>query len=117
MERAIVDARENAKLNGIENAEYLCGAAENIVHKLKGGHPDVVILDPPRKGCEESLLNTVADSGTKKIVYVSCKPSTLARDLKILTNLGYEVKAVQPVDMFPRTHHVECVVLLTKVHN
>lgn len=114
VERAIVDAKENAKLNGIENAEYLCGAAENIVHKLKGGRPDVVILDPPRKGCEESLLNTVADSGTKKIVYVSCKPSTLARDLKILTNLGYEVKAVQPVDMFPRTHHVETVCLMSR---
>ncbi len=110
--QAIENAKENAKLNGIENAEYFCGAAEDMAHKLKGERPDVVILDPPRKGCEESLLKTVANTKAKRIVYVSCKPSTLARDLRILSDLGYEVKAVQPVDMFPRTHHVETVVLL-----
>ncbi len=112
VERAIVDAKENAKLNKIENAEYFCGAAEDVAHKLKGERPDVVILDPPRKGCEESLLKTVAGTKTKKIVYVSCKPSTLARDLKILETLGYKTEKVQPVDMFPRTHHVETVALL-----
>lgn len=112
--QAIENAKENAKLNGIENAEYFCGAAEDMAHKLKGERPDVVILDPPRKGCEESLLKTVANTKAKRIVYVSCKPSTLARDLKILADLGYEVKAVQPVDMFPRTHHVETVALLDR---
>lgn len=113
--QAIDNAKENAKLNGIENAEYYCGTAEEIAPRLNGEKPDVVILDPPRKGCEESLLKTVAKTGTKRIVYVSCKPSTLARDLKILTELGYEVRAVQPVDLFPRTHHVETVVLLSQL--
>ncbi len=111
--QAIENAKENAKLNGIKNAEYYCGTAEEVAPKLKGEKPDVVILDPPRKGCEESLLKTVAKTKTKKIVYVSCKPSTLARDLRILEDLGYKTKKVQPVDMFPRTHHVESVALLT----
>lgn len=113
--QAIENARENARLNGIENAEYYCGTAEEVAPKLKGEKPDVIILDPPRKGCEESLLRTVAKTKAKRIVYVSCKPSTLARDLKILVELGYKVEAVQPVDLFPRTHHVECVVLMSKV--
>ncbi len=113
VEQAIENAKENAKLNGIENAEYFCGTAEAVAPKLKGERPDVVILDPPRKGCEESLLKTVAATKAKRIVYVSCKPSTLARDLRILEDLGYKTKAVQPVDMFPRTHHIENVALLT----
>ncbi|MBQ2931510.1 MAG: 23S rRNA (uracil(1939)-C(5))-methyltransferase RlmD [Clostridia bacterium] len=113
--QAIENAKENAKLNGIENAEYHCGTAEELAPKLKGEKPDVVILDPPRKGCDESLLKTVAKTETKRIVYVSCKPSTLARDLKLLATLGYELKSVQPVDLFPRTHHVECVALLTQI--
>jgi len=110
--QATENAKENAKLNGIKNAEYYCGTAEAIAPKLKGEKPDVVILDPPRKGCEESLLKTVARTGAKRIVYVSCKPSTLARDLRVLEDLGYKAAAVQPVDMFPRTHHVETVALL-----
>ena len=114
VEQAVQNAKENAKLNGIENAEYFCGTAEDVAPKLKGERPDVVILDPPRKGCEASLLKTVAKTGVKRIVYVSCKPATLARDLRILEDLGYKTKAVQPVDMFPRTHHVETVVLLCK---
>ncbi len=112
--QAIENAKENARLNNIQNAEYYCGTAEELAPKLKGERPDVVILDPPRKGCEESLLKTVAKTNAKRIVYVSCKPSTLARDLKILTELGYTVKTVQPVDLFPRTHHVECVVRLCR---
>ena len=112
VEQAIDNAKENARINGITNAEYYCGTAEGVAPKLKGQMPDVVILDPPRKGCEESLLKTVAKTGAKGIVYVSCKPSTLARDLKILTQLGYEVKKVQPVDLFPRTPHVETVAKL-----
>ena len=113
--QAIENAKENAKLNGIENAEYHCGTAEELAPKLRGEKPDVVILDPPRKGCEESLLKTVAKQKPKRIVYVSCKPSTLARDLRILEDLGYKTEKVQPVDMFPRTHHVETCVLLSKL--
>jgi 23S rRNA (uracil1939-C5)-methyltransferase len=112
--QAIENAKENAKLNGIENAEYYSGTAEEVAPKLKGERPDVVIVDPPRKGCEKSLLQTVAKTKTKRIVYVSCKPSTLARDLKVLKELGYETVKVQPVDLFPRTQHVETVVLLSK---
>ena len=111
---AIENAKENAKLNGIQNAEYYCGAAEEMAPKLKGARPDVVILDPPRKGCEESLLRAVAKAAPRKIVYISCKPSTLARDLRILEDLGYKTKCVQPVDMFPRTCHVETVALIEK---
>ncbi len=111
--QAIENAKENAKLNNIENAEYFCGTAEEVAPKLKGERPDVVILDPPRKGCEESLLKTVAKTKAKRIVYVSCKPSTLARDLRILENLGYKTVKVQPVDLFARTHHVESIALLT----
>ncbi len=109
VEKAIENARENARLNGIENAEYYAGTAEGVAPKLKGEKPDVVVLDPPRKGCEESLLETVASLKPKRIVYVSCKPSTLARDLRILEDLGYKTKRIQPVDLFPRTHHIECV--------
>lgn len=117
VESAVENARENAKLNKIENAEYFCGAAEALAPKLlKRGRPDTVILDPPRKGCAESLLKTVADSRAKKIVYISCKPSTLARDLKILEGMGYKTMRVQPVDMFPRTPHVETVVLLERAN-
>ncbi len=111
---AIANAKENARLNGIENCEYYCGTAEEIAPKLKGETPDVVILDPPRKGCEESLLRTVAKTGAKRIVYVSCKPSTLARDLKILTELGYTAEKLQAIDLFPRTPHIETVCLLSK---
>ncbi len=112
--QAIANAKENAKLNGIKNCEYYCGTAEEIAPKLKGETPDVVILDPPRKGCEESLLRTVAKTNTKRIVYVSCKPSTLARDLRILTDLGYKAEKLQPVDLFPRTSHIENVCVLSK---
>ena len=112
VEQAIENAKENARLNGIDNAEYFCGTAEGLAPKLKGEKPDVVILDPPRKGCEESLLHTVAKVGAKRIVYVSCKPSTLARDLRILEDLGYKTEKVQPVDLFPRTHHCEVVCVL-----
>ena len=113
--QAVENARENARLNGIENAEYHCGAAEEIAPKLlRKDKPDVIILDPPRKGCAQSLLETAAAAGAGKIVYISCKPSTLARDLKILGTLGYRTERVQPVDLFPRTAHVETVALLKK---
>ncbi|MBQ2615178.1 MAG: 23S rRNA (uracil(1939)-C(5))-methyltransferase RlmD [Clostridia bacterium] len=113
---AIENAKANARLNGIDNAEFYCGKAESLAPRLvqNGEKPDVVILDPPRKGCEESLLKTVTQVKPKRIVYVSCKPSTLARDLKYLTEHGYSVKPVVPVNMFPKTSHVETVTLLVK---
>lgn len=113
---AIENAKENARINGIENAEYFCAAAESVAPRLvkNGLKPDVIVLDPPRKGCERSLLEAAAKIRPKRIVYISCKPSTLARDLKILSELGHETKEVQPVDMFPRTCHVETVVLLQR---
>ncbi len=114
---AVENAKQNAQKNGLHNAEYYCSTAENLAPALleKGLHPDVVLLDPPRKGCEESLLRTVAQTGAKRVVYISCKPSTLARDLKIMDTLGYQTQKVQPVDLFPRTAHVETVALLTQI--
>lgn len=111
---AVKNAVENAENNGLKNAVYYCGAAEKLAPRIidKEGRPDIVILDPPRKGCEETLLKCVANSKPKKIVYISCKPSTLARDLKFLESLGYKTEKVVPVDMFPCTSHVETVCLL-----
>ncbi|MCK9906053.1 23S rRNA (uracil(1939)-C(5))-methyltransferase RlmD, partial [Frankia sp. Cpl3] len=108
---AIADANRNAQLNGIENATFAVGAAEEVIPawKKEGIRPDVIVVDPPRKGCDEALLTTILQMKPERVVYVSCNPSTLARDLKVLAEL-YEVREVQPVDMFPWTGHVECVV-------
>ena len=113
---AIEDAKVNAMLNDINKARFICGDASVAAEELKneGIKPDTVILDPPRKGCAEDLLKTVAEINPDKIVYVSCDPATLARDCARLLDLGYVVKEVTPVDMFPRTHHVESVVLLSQ---
>ncbi len=113
---AIEDAKVNAKLNDINNARFICGDASVAAEELKneGIKPDTVILDPPRKGCAEELLKTVAEIYPQKIVYVSCDPATLARDCSRLLDLGYEVQEVTPVDMFPRTSHVECVCKLLR---
>ena len=115
--QAIEDAKKNAKNNKINNAEFYVGKSEEIVpelYKTKGVKPDVMVVDPPRKGCEESLLNLMLQMQPKRIVYVSCDSATLARDLKILCATNeYEIKKVQPVDMFPHTGHVETVVLLS----
>ncbi len=113
---AVKNAKENAVLNQISNAEYHCGKAEVLVPKLvaEGEKADVVILDPPRKGCEERLLDAVASIRPKRIVYISCKPSTLARDLKFLVQKGYTTQKVIPVNMFPRTSHVESIALLER---
>ena len=114
---AIEDAKFNAEQNGIENTEFICGdateAAKTLaVRKIK---PDVVIVDPPRKGCSEDLLNTISkDFCPETLVYVSCDPATLARDLKILDTLGYTLKEYTPFDLFPRTSHVETVALLKR---
>ncbi len=109
---AIENAKRNAKLNGINNAEFYCGKAEEVTKTL--GNADVVIVDPPRKGCDSALLQTIRDINPETVVYISCDPATLARDLKILKQYGYETKSVQPFDMFPRTFHVECVVRLCR---
>lgn len=117
VEQAIKDAKENAKLNNIENAEFLLGKSEDVIKDLidKNTVIDVVIVDPPRKGCEESFLRDLSAMNIKKIVYVSCNPATLARDLKIMQDLGYDIGDVQPVDLFPGTYHVETVVLMSRV--
>lgn len=111
---AIEDARINAKLNGIENARFICGDASEAAKKLSEENIKVntIILDPPRKGCAEDLLKTVTDMNPERIVYVSCDPATLARDCARLDALGYKAEKVTPVDMFPRTAHVESVCLL-----
>lgn len=111
IEQAVADAKENAKLNGIENADFICVDAEEAAKTLfeKEIKPDVVVLDPPRKGCSPQVLSTVSKMQPRRIVYVSCDPATLARDLKIFASLGYNTKKVTAVDMFPRTAHVETV--------
>jgi len=113
IEAAIEDAKENAIRNQIDNTEFIAGKAEEVMPKLykTGYKADVVVVDPPRKGCEIEVLQTLLDMAPKKIVYVSCKPSTLARDLKILSE-KYTVEIVQPVDLFPHTTHTENVTLL-----
>ena len=113
---AITDARRNAEDNHCDNATFLLGdAAQKLPELLEQGiKPDVVLLDPPRAGCEERVLSSIVHVKPKRIVYVSCNPSTLARDLAYLSNHGYNVPIVQPVDMFPQTAHVECVALIER---
>jgi 23S rRNA (uracil1939-C5)-methyltransferase len=115
--QAIEDARENAKLNGIGNAEFFVGAAEEVLpekYRKEQIYAEVIVVDPPRKGCEESLLDTIVEMAPEKVVYVSCDPATLGRDIKYLSSRGYELKKVQPVDQFPHTGHVETVCLLVR---
>jgi len=113
---AIEDAEENAKRNKIDNVKFLVGEVEQVLPKLIriGVRFDVAVLDPPRSGCDKKVLETLADINLKRIVYVSCNPSTLARDLRILVDRGYKVEQVQPIDMFPHTFHVECVTLMSR---
>ncbi len=113
---AIADAQKNAELNNITNTQFIVGEAEVVIPKLyaEGIRADVVVVDPPRKGCDEALLNTLVEMKPQRIVYVSCNPSTLARDLKYLSGHGFEVKEVQPVDMFPWTGHVESCSLIVR---
>jgi len=122
--QAIDDARNNAKINDITNAEFYVGKAEEVLpeyykeyektHNGETAHADVIVVDPPRKGCEESLLQTIVDMQPEKVVYVSCDSATLARDVKFLRAKGYELKDVTPVDQFPHSVHVETVVLLSQ---
>ncbi|MBU3108048.1 23S rRNA (uracil(1939)-C(5))-methyltransferase RlmD [Clostridium gasigenes] len=113
---AIENAIENAKENKIYNAEFLVGTAEEKIQELldQGVKPDTIVVDPPRKGCDIKLLEAIAQAKPKNVVYISCDPSTLARDLKILTEKGFKVGKIQPVDMFPHTPHIECVVKLKR---
>ena len=114
--QAIENAKENARLNGIDNAEFICADAAQAASTLleRGVKPDIVILDPPRKGCDEALIKTVAEMSPERVVYVSCDSATLARDCQRFAALGYRTLAATPVDMFPHTAHVETVVLLSK---
>lgn len=116
---AITDAKRNARINQFENVTFAVGEAEEVVPwwaKANGLRPDVMVVDPPRKGCDDKLLDMMLDTSPERIVYVSCNPATLARDLKYLTESGaYEVKEVQPVDMFPQTTHVECVTSISRI--
>jgi len=113
---AVRDAKVNAEINDIKNAEFICADAAKAAAELKERKikPDAVIIDPPRKGCEKELLKTVAQMQPERIVYVSCDPATLARDCAELENLGYKTAAAKPYDMFPRTAHVETVVLMSR---
>ncbi len=115
--QAVEDARGNADLNKISNVEFLTGEAEKLLPKLsaQGLRPDVVVLDPPRAGCGREVLDAVAEMSLALVIYVSCDPGTLARDLGYLTGRGYLVREVQPVDMFPWTRHVETVVHIVKM--
>lgn len=108
---AIEDARRNAELNDINNVEFAVGPAETVISNWysEGHSADVLVVDPPRKGCDETLLNTILEMKLKRVVYVSCNPGTLARDLRVLEDGGYKTVEIQPVDMFPMTTHVECV--------
>lgn len=114
IEPAIINARENSRINNIDNAEFFVGKSEEIIPDLidKGIKPEVIVVDPPRKGCDIKLLEAIGEAKPNRVVYVSCDPSTLARDLKILEEKGYKTEKVQPVDMFPHTSHIECVALL-----
>ncbi|MFX3625515.1 MAG: 23S rRNA (uracil(1939)-C(5))-methyltransferase RlmD [Ectobacillus sp.] len=116
IEESIEDAKKNAKKHGFLNTMYVTGKAEDILPKWakEGWRPDVIVVDPPRTGCDDQLLNTILKVKPRKVVYVSCNPSTLAKDIAKMTKT-YKVEYVQPVDMFPHTAHVECVVLMSRV--
>ncbi|MDU4933813.1 MAG: 23S rRNA (uracil(1939)-C(5))-methyltransferase RlmD [Peptostreptococcaceae bacterium] len=117
VEDAIKDAKINANLNNLDNVEFYVGKAEEVVPKMykEGKTANVVVVDPPRKGCDEKVLDTIVSMKPDRVVYVSCNPSTLARDLAYLDERGYKCLEVQPVDMFPHTMHVESVAKLEKI--
>lgn len=116
VESAVEDAKENAKLNGIDNADYYLGKAEEVMPKLvkEGVSADVVFVDPPRKGCHTEFLDALIEVAPKKIVYISCNPGTLQRDMKYLDRHGFKATEVTPVDLFPQTKHIEAVTVLKR---
>ncbi len=115
--QAIEDAKENAKLNSIVNAEFFCADAKAAAVRFanEGLKPSVVVVDPPRKGCEREVIEAIRDMAPERVVMISCDSATMARDLAVFEEFGYNVVSVTPVDMFPRTRHVECVVLMSRV--
>lgn len=116
IKQAVVDAQENAKLNDIENAKYVTGKAETVMPQWQkeGIQPNVIFVDPPRKGLEQSFIETACEMNPEKIVYISCNPATMARDLNVFADSGYFTDSIQPVDLFPQTHHIETVMVLQK---
>ena len=114
--QAVENARKNALRNNIANAEFHCGDAGEVFGKLRkqGGKPDIIVVDPPRKGCSAETIDVMAEAAPRKIVMISCNPATAARDARLLSERGYSVDKVCGVDLFPRTGHVECVVLLSR---
>lgn len=114
--QAIENAKENAKINGIKNAEFFCADAKEAAERFasEGRQFDVIIVDPPRKGCDPATLDAIRQMAPGRLVYVSCNAATLARDLKILEETGFQTISATPVDLFPRTHHCECVALLSR---
>ncbi|GGK27988.1 putative RNA methyltransferase YfjO [Caldalkalibacillus thermarum] len=116
IKEAIEDAKLNAKLNGLANAHFEVGRAETCFPRwLKQGFkPDVIVVDPPRTGCDDQLLHAIVQSQAKRLVYVSCNPSTLAKDCRVLFNAGFKLQEIQPFDLFPHTSHVECCALLMR---
>lgn len=116
---AVEDAARNAERNGAGNAYFICADAAEALPELieKGTRPDVIVIDPPRKGCDKAVLNAITGSAVQRVIYVSCDPATLARDVRILVDCGYSIQKVQPIDMFPQTAHVETVCLLSKLQS
>jgi len=117
VEQAIENAKENAQINHIDNATWEAGKAEEIILKWQqeGIKPEVVMVDPPRKGCDQTFIETLIELSPKRIVYISCNPATQVRDVELLKNSGYQLKEITPVDMFPHTTHVETVALIEKI--
>jgi 23S rRNA (uracil1939-C5)-methyltransferase len=114
---AIADARENAARNGVENAEFFCGDASDAAKRFAAEkmRPDVAVVDPPRKGLAGDVVDSIAEMEPPRVVYVSCDPATLARDVKRFSERGYRLEKAAAVDLFPRTRHVETVVLMSRV--
>ncbi|MFY9276022.1 MAG: methyltransferase domain-containing protein, partial [Clostridium sp.] len=119
VQEAIEDAKKNAKLNDIDNVEFIVGKTEEVFPRMtkEGITANKIVLDPPRKGSDQDTLEAIVKLNPERIVYVSCNPSTMARDVKYLVGNGYRVMEVQPVDMFPHTAHVECVIEIQKVQS
>jgi 23S rRNA (uracil1939-C5)-methyltransferase len=115
VQQAVIDARENARINNIENATFICGDAEKVSKQLleEGKQFDCIVIDPPRKGCSKQTIETLIALNSEKIIYISCDPSTLARDLFLLKS-NYNIEVIQPVDMFPQTYHVECIACIQR---
>ena len=111
VEQAVHDAIENAKLNGIDNARFYAGDVRTAMRPLveEAGRPDVLVVDPPRAGLSQKVVRRMIETGAKRIVYVSCNPTTLAPNARQLADAGYTLERIRPVDMFPQTPHIECV--------